>query len=230
MWSDHMQVLCRAGSMSVAETSIFVVNARNPRPVGPDLRQSGAMTDYSDPQRSSERLSDAERETAVQQLATARGEGRLRPDEFEQRATSARAAVTRGELATLFSDLPAPSTAQPAPPAGSFATTAPFMGGPSSPGAYDDQARSGAYDDSRDIGDPGGSGSTGVHALGGRWGTTIMALTPFIALVLFFVTSYAVGWAWSWLWFLLIPVVGIIVYGPGSDGRGRDRDRRRDRR
>jgi len=34
-----------------------------------------------------------------------------------------------------------------------------------------------------------------------------MALTPFAALILFFVTG-------SWLWFLAIPVMGILLYGP----------------
>lgn len=170
------------------------------------------MTDYTDPLRSAERLSDAEREAAVQQLALARGEGRLRPEEFDQRAASARAAVTRGDLAGLFSDLPAPSGASTA---ASFGAGAPFTGGPSSPGAHDDQLRSG--------GDGGPGRSGGMRALGGAWGATIMALIPFIALALFFLTSFAVGWAWSWLWFLLIPVAGIVIYGPGSDDRGRDR-------
>jgi tellurite resistance protein TehA-like permease len=39
---------------------------------------------------------------------------------------------------------------------------------------------------------------------------TIIALTPFAALALFFLTG-------SWLWFLMIPVMGIRLYGP--DGR-----------
>jgi len=36
---------------------------------------------------------------------------------------------------------------------------------------------------------------------------TIIALTPFAALALFFMTG-------SWLWFLTIPVMGILLYGP----------------
>jgi len=36
---------------------------------------------------------------------------------------------------------------------------------------------------------------------------TIIALTPFAALALFFMTG-------SWLWFLMIPVMGILLYGP----------------
>ena len=46
---------------------------------------------------------------------------------------------------------------------------------------------------------------------------TIMALTPFAALFLFFVTG-------SWLWFLAIPVMGILLYGPeGKKSRREDR-------
>ena len=47
---------------------------------------------------------------------------------------------------------------------------------------------------------------------------TIMALTPFVALVLFFVMG-------TWLWFLLIPVMGILLYG--ADGNRRQRRQRR---
>lgn len=56
------------------------------------------------------------------------------------------------------------------------------------------------------------------NALGGRAGMTLVALSPFIALVLFFVFH-------SWLFFLLVPALGAIVYG-GAD-RGRQRNRRR---
>ncbi len=38
---------------------------------------------------------------------------------------------------------------------------------------------------------------------------TIMALAPFVALFLFFITS-------TWLWFLMVPVMGILLYGPGG--------------
>ena len=50
------------------------------------------------------------------------------------------------------------------------------------------------------------SGATSAGFLGtGR--DTIMALTPFAALILFFVTG-------NWLWFLANPVMGILLYGP----------------
>jgi hypothetical protein len=52
---------------------------------------------------------------------------------------------------------------------------------------------------------------------------TIMALTPFIALALFFTTGF------NWLWFLLVPVMGILVYGPDG-GKNADRGRGKGRR
>jgi len=51
---------------------------------------------------------------------------------------------------------------------------------------------------------------------------TIIALTPFAALALFFVTH-------SWLWFLMVPVMGILLYGPEGK-KGSRRGRRRDGR
>jgi hypothetical protein len=47
---------------------------------------------------------------------------------------------------------------------------------------------------------------------------TIMALTPFAALALFFITG-------SWLWFLLVPVMGILVYGPGGQKKPPQQER-----
>jgi len=45
---------------------------------------------------------------------------------------------------------------------------------------------------------------------------TIMALAPFAALLLFFMTG-------NWLWFLMIPVMGILLYGPeGKKKSGRN--------
>ena len=53
---------------------------------------------------------------------------------------------------------------------------------------------------------------------------TVMALTPFAAMALFFTTGY------HWMWFLTIPVMGILLYGPdGGKNAGRGRDRRRSR-
>lgn len=60
-----------------------------------------------------------------------------------------------------------------------------------------------AQEPARTVSTPGTGG-----LLAGRR-DTIMALMPFAALLLFFVTG-------TWLWFLLIPVMGILLYGPGG--------------
>lgn len=58
--------------------------------------------------RSEVRLSDAERQEALDTLGEHLGTGRLDIDEFSDRSARAGAARTRGDLAPLFADLPAP--------------------------------------------------------------------------------------------------------------------------
>ena len=52
------------------------------------------------------RASDAEREAVAARLRRAAGEGRLEPDELEERLGAAFAARTRDELVPLVADLP----------------------------------------------------------------------------------------------------------------------------
>src|SRR4051812_25757264 len=76
------------------------------------------------------RASDAEREHVADALRRAAGDGRLAPDELEERLTTAYGARTRGELSPLTADLPAPRGAPmaggppTAPPAAPSAWTA----------------------------------------------------------------------------------------------------------
>ncbi|MFE5670175.1 DUF1707 domain-containing protein [Agromyces sp. NPDC056523] len=157
------------------------------------------MNGYANPDRPDQRLSNAEREEAIARLSEAQIEGRLTPTEYEQRAASVRSAVTRGDLVPLFADLP---EAAPTPSATPQPTVLPGPGTlpPPSAGPLP----------------PAPPPVRGSRALGGRMGDTIMALTPFIALGLFFWSGFNGGFAWSWLWFLLVPVVAIIIYGPGG--------------
>jgi Flp pilus assembly protein TadB len=55
------------------------------------------------------RASDADRDAVTERLRDAAGEGRLEPDELEQRVDSALRARTYGELAPLVADLPGAS-------------------------------------------------------------------------------------------------------------------------
>jgi hypothetical protein len=66
------------------------------------------MTDFSDPNGASLRLSHAERDEAVSLLQANAHDGRLSEAELATRITAARSAVTRGDLAPLFADLPSP--------------------------------------------------------------------------------------------------------------------------
>jgi Domain of unknown function (DUF1707) len=85
-----------------------------------------------------QRLSDAERETAVGHLRVHAAAGRLTPDELAERAGAARAARTASDLTPLFGDLPTPhppyvDAAQPVwnTYPGATGTRAPEPGSPS---------------------------------------------------------------------------------------------------
>jgi hypothetical protein len=56
------------------------------------------------------RASDADREQVAERLRQATTEGRLLPEEFEDRLGAALSARTYGELAAVVADLPAPGT------------------------------------------------------------------------------------------------------------------------
>jgi hypothetical protein len=169
------------------------------------------MADYGSapPAGGNERIGSVERDAAVGALDVHRQAGRLNSAEFEERQVAASRAQTWGEIVPLFSDLPEPRPAKVT----ALAAYAPPGGGPT-------LARPGT-------GRPGdvvdGTSRSGL-GLPDRTKQTIVALTPFVALILFFTTH-------TWLWFLAIPIVAIVLYGgegkPG--GRDRHRDRRRDR-
>lgn len=175
--------------------------------------QNEGMSDFTDPSGSSIRLSNAEREQAVAALEAHARDGRLNDAELASRSAAARSATTRGDLAPLFADLPG------ALPASSATGT--FVPPAATPGGYPDRP---AAPYTTDPANPQRRDSR-------RWRTTVIAIVPFISLILFFLTSAVWGFAYSWLWFLLIPIVGIALYADGGpDRRDRDRDRDRDRR
>jgi hypothetical protein len=74
------------------------------------------------PERSEIRASDSERERVVTFLRDQAAEGRLSPDELDERVGAAYRAVTRGDLRRLVRDLPDPpfrtGLARPRRPAG----------------------------------------------------------------------------------------------------------------
>ncbi len=163
----------------------------------PQQVHNETMTDFTDPSESRIRLSDGERDQAVAALDAHARDGRLTESELSARSASARAAVTRGDLAPLFADLPGAL-----PGSNATATFAPS----------NDFSRDRAWDPH------GGDPAAQRRAV---W----PAVASFIALILFFLTGWLWGFAYSWLWFLLVPVVAIIAYG--GQGRDRNRNRNR---
>ncbi len=143
------------------------------------------------------RIGTPERNAAVAALDTHWHAGRLDPGEHERRTTLAKAARTRTELDALFADLP--DRVAPRLPA---------------PGHEVVQRQAPAQSTPTRVREPS------VPALGGvvgRHRDTVMALTPFVAMTLFFLPR-------SWLWFLVIPVMGILLFG-ADDRKGRGRRR-----
>lgn len=55
------------------------------------------------------RAGDADRDAVVERLATAMSEGRLQPDEYQQRMEQAYRAKTYADLNRLVADLPSPT-------------------------------------------------------------------------------------------------------------------------
>ncbi|SKA93366.1 protein of unknown function [Agreia bicolorata] len=187
------------------------------------------------------RLSTAERDRAVTELRQHVAEGRLTEAEFTERSKAARTAVTRGDLAPLFEDLPATTfpasvgeAARSTPVSPSAPASAPTVF--AEPRPTDDIPDYGAPEIERVTPQPAAPSAqypTPSATEGwkepqakepSRIGATVMAIVPFVSLALFFVTGSGFGWGYSWIWFALIPVAGIIVYGP--NGRP-DRRRRR---
>lgn len=168
------------------------------------------MSDFGDPSGASLRLSNDERERAVAALQSHATQGRLSDAELHSRVSAARSAVTRGDLAPLFADLPGvlhlddatPRPAAAADPAHASAAWQDPQAGPS-PYGYPPAA-----------GEPRRPVS--------RWGLLVVSIMPFVAVILFFLTGLVWGYQYSWLWFLLIPLAGAIVYGvDGGDRRRR---------
>jgi Domain of unknown function (DUF1707) len=149
------------------------------------------------------RIGTAERTAAMKALDVHLDAGRLEVQEYGDRSAVAAGATTAGELAALFTDLPEPhpvlTGAAPAPQTASAL-----------PVARDEGVVADKAGNFLDVAAP-----------------RIMAVVPFVALVLFFTIG-------GWWWWLLIPAAGALLYGSRHDGHGdfhgRDReDRRRER-
>jgi hypothetical protein len=180
------------------------------------------VIDFTDPQTAHQRLSNSERESAVNALTEYAAEGRLTHVEATERAEVARKAVTRGDLASLFADLPVETASPSQPTAAPDQPTAANFG----PGTYQTPPQ---YQNPPIPPQNPGNGYGPGYWWGGGWGRpgnrtgwAITAIMPFIALVLFFVTGAVFGYQFSWLWFLLVPAAGAISYAIGGGNHRND--------
>lgn len=163
------------------------------------------MTDYTDPSASSLRLSNADRDAAVSALSRAHADGRISADEFSERSATAKTAITRGDLAPLFADLPVAVHGPDSVPPSSFAASPAGTPGYSAAPPRDTYTR--------------------ARPLGGAAGVAAVSITPIVVLVVFLAIGFLVpgGFAWSWVFWLAVPIVAIIVYGPGGRSGYHDR-------
>jgi hypothetical protein len=149
-----------------------------------------------------QRIGDVERAEAVRALDVHRQAGRISATEFEDRQVRISDACTWAQIRPQFDDLPEP---------------------------YPDGMPSRSANPVRPAAGPVAAPEHAVESGDGilaslvpeRYRSTVMALTPLIALLLFFRTG-------GWMWFLAIPVMGILLYGPDGNDR-RKRERRRGR-
>ncbi len=141
------------------------------------------------PERPPLRVGTAERDSAMKALDEHLASGRLDVHEYADRSAAAANAVVADDLNKLFTDLPYPHP--------DLSAVAPVPAAQQSKIARKPRPAT-----------PATRSSTN-RALGGRFGATVMAVTPIAALALFFLTG-------NWLWFLLIPAVGALIYGGGQ--------------
>jgi hypothetical protein len=135
------------------------------------------------------RIGTAEREQALEALSRHLGDGRLTLPEFDERSAVVSSATTRGQLDAVFTDLPS-------------STIAPVASKPLEPSRSQSPVVNSTTNDE-----------------GWDWRKAAMAVTPIVALILFFVVPVSN----SWLFFLLIPLVGALIYGGDQSKRKRDR-------
>ena len=144
-------------------------------------------------------VTDADREAAVASLDVHRDAGRLDDVGFEERSVRARRADTRADLDLLFIDLPEPHPAYGAPAWGAPAVPPPLPAAPVPQYPAAQQPQPYAVPQRRPLVSPDVA-------------RKLVALAPFIAFALFWVTK-------SWVFFLLIPVMGIFFGKGGRRGR-----------
>jgi len=154
-----------------------------------------------------QRIGDAERDEAATYLREALAEGRLEPNEFDERLDQALKARTQSDLEPLFKDLPGPKPGQRLSSAPGFQAP-PWQGGAEPAASPSDKlavrAASGA------VARPESTNRALMMVSALAWPLTIMAM-------------FATHWQYWWLVFIPIAISSI------AGGR-RHHDRERDER
>jgi Domain of unknown function (DUF1707) len=131
------------------------------------------------------RVSDAERQRAIDELRRHCGAGRIDMDEYSTRLERALAATTLAELDELLADLPIVRIADPA-------GVRPTAGSQSSRGSS--VARAGGFGlDATDGGDYAAKG----RALSKRLGTTAVVVLTVVMVLAAVILALAASWAWA---------------------------------
>ncbi|OZF07296.1 MULTISPECIES: DUF1707 SHOCT-like domain-containing protein [Nocardiaceae] len=112
------------------------------------------------------RIGTAEREQALSNLSQHLSDGRLTLPEFDERSAVVTAATTRGELDSVFTDLPTPSLAPTASRPLDISKSAEPAVEPAAPAVVD----------------------------GWDWRKATLAAAPIVALILFFVVPVSNSW------------------------------------
>jgi hypothetical protein len=157
-------------------------------------------------EREKQRVSDGERQAAVERLRVAHDEGRLNLDEYDTRLAAAYSSVTYGDLDRLFDDLPAAGLAHVAP------------GRP--PVGATSQAVRPKPDPALDAGTVDGM-HLALRILWTIWGAAVA-----INLTVWFLVSLSAGDA-AYFWPMWMAVPGVVLFGATV---GVERMRRQKRR
>ncbi|MDP9825177.1 DUF1707 SHOCT-like domain-containing protein [Kineosporia succinea] len=168
------------------------------------------------------RIGHAERFAAMNALKHHYSAGRISSKEYEERSLTVEKAQTDAETASVFTDLPQPHALNSSELAALTETQAGSETSATGASPVVQTLTPGAPPPEPDPA-PNRTPNRGVLSLPEPYATTVVSITPILAVILFFVTH-------TWLWFLAIPIVALLVYGPdGREGSGPEAAERRRR-
>jgi hypothetical protein len=154
-----------------------------------------------------QRIGDAERDQAATYLREALAQGRLEPEEFDERLDQALKARTQSDLEPLFEDLPGPKPGQGLAAAPGFQAP-PWQGGVEPP-----------VSSSQDVAVPAASAAAARPKSSDRALMIVSAIAWPLTIMAMFATH------WQFWWLVFIPIAISSIAG-GRRHQERDRDGR----